>query len=745
MDLDSGTVVTDGYELPSPPTRPNLWRPLAIVTGLLVLASVLFTGGNRLERNEAPLPGFEVQTTPTTAPFDGDLTRDWYGGRLDSWGALTALATDGSRIIAVEQSPYGSRLWRSDDAEVWVVVDTVDLLDSAQLEHLSKVSWGWVAAGSDGDRQFGGSPSLWFSDDGLSWTPASRIELPPAVGFGEAAGPGTINCVLEQADGALLACGFANNGGMVWRSVDQGRTWSTVFREGLYSEIHHLIDTGKGLLAIGEISLRATTWSSDDGITWTRDEPPALTALQRNEVPVGVAMGDDGWLVWSMAYGNRRTDFERVETSDRRPVIWQTDDGAAWERDLIDDLLGYEFRSVVAFGPGFVAVSEIETSEAGRSPVLWSEDGHRWEQGGALAGDGDDRLLMSLVPFRDTLVAAGRWDGGPAVWVWSPNRALEVVSNSAPVWPSGNWVDHGRVLDESAWQVAAVEEGLVTQWAGGLALSQDGLTWERLTFEDLGLTGAEWFVTLPTGVPPYWTAVAEHNGESWSVARSENGRSWEIVWTDDSEDWGWGRVAANDQRVLRSMDDGVFVSQSGHEWTAVELPTEGTPTSTHGFRDLFLVVIGNQFNGDGVLWILTRDNEWVDSGIVLRGSAWDLGFIEHMGELIIYEPWGEEQGAWTSSDGLSWSPTELPSAGDNLNFRLASTQTHLVVAATIWTEEDPWPSRIWVDNDEGGWDELPPLAYRGYETIPLPTIGPIRILIGDNTGTRLFEWVPEVP
>lgn len=743
MDLEAGSVVTEGQEQPPLPRTPFRWIALSGAAALLVLASVLFTGGSRLERSEPVLPGFEVQATPTTVPFEIDLTRNWYGARLADWGELTALAADGSLLMAVERSLYGSRLWRSDDARVWDVVDSGDLLDNARLEHLGKVSWGWVAAGSDGDPQFGGNPAVWLSEDGLSWEPASQIELPAVIGFAENRGPGTINCVFEQGDEALLACGYSNNGAMLWRSADRGKTWSVVFREGLYSEIHQLIDTGRGLLAIGEISMQAATWSSPDGITWSRDDPAELKALQRYEVPVGVTAGNEGLLVWSRVGGNRATNSALVDTSERRPVIWRAEDGAAWERDLIDDLLGHEFRSVAGFGPGFVAVSETESGEAGYSSVLWSEDGRRWIEGGEFVPAGEDHRLTSLVPYGDGLVAGGRWNGGPAVWVWSPHRPVAVVSIATPLWSPGTWTDHGVVLDESPWQVSAIENGLVTRWRGGLAFSSDGLTWETVAFENLGLSRADWFITLPSGAPPYWAAVVEHEADRWSVAHSEDGRNWEIVWTDDSQDWGWSRLVANDQRVLRSSEDGVFVSQNGFEWTAVQLPTGGLPSSTHGYRDLFLVVIGNELNGDGALWVLTPDDEWVDSGILLRGSAWDVGFVEHAAELIAFEPWGEAQQAWSSPDGIDWTLFELPSAGMGLNLRLASTQTHVVVAATIWTEQDPWPSRIWVENDQDGWDELPPLPHRGYETIPLVTEGSIRILVAGEAGTRLYEWEPE--
>ena len=730
------------------PDGRSKWVALLIVVPLLVLAGLLFTGGGRLQRHAEDLAGFEVQTTSTPQTLTADLTTGWASAQLDFWGTFVDIAEHNGTLLAVEQSPVGSQIWRSDDGVRWDSVSSGDLLEDAQLESIVRVSDKWIAVGSDRvDRDQGPRPAIWFSEDAVTWQAAERLPLgidAEVVGYAS----GSVLTAYETSEGQLVAAGQSSNGAAVWTSVDGGFSWQMVFREGIYSRIHRIEEFGGVLLAVGDRTLRAGSWRSADGETWTRDEPSALESAGSYEYPWDLVAAGDGWLAVGGVGTGPSFDFEPDrEATSRPPVLWSSDDGFAWQRDLVDGLVGVSFREVIEVSGRMVAAGTSRVEGESEAGIWWSDDGRTWQAQMLDPTDPSRSRAGSIMALGDRLIVVGQRDSGPCVWVWDPDGPVVIETSYTPDHPSGHWVDRGIVHDQAFWDVNRIEDGLVAPAERGLAFSVDGRAWSVRSFADMGLEGVEWIERLPSGSPPYWLAL-EGLEATWRVARSMDGESWSVVW-DESETDSWGRVAvaATGDRVMLSIEESdqssVLVSVAGEIWEPFPRPDDGLLVALYGFGDDFFAVVVPTWNQTiGSIWRFTSSDEWSEiPGVTLR-DAWAVESLEHAGDFYLYQAWGFEGAALVTTDGVTWREIELPVTGMDSGLHMESTGLGIVLTQTFWSgEHEPWPARIWLLQDLDTWVELPPIDTPGFELMPLPGTDNPSLFSFEEAGTRLWEWV----
>ncbi len=244
--------------------------------------------------------------------------------------------------------------------------------------------------------------------------------------------------------------------------------------------------------------LRGVSWSSSDGVTWTR----AGTIDDAASVH-GVVVSTDGTLV---AIGDDRNGA----------AVWTSKDASAWSRA--------ELPSSASLGE-----TRLDAISAGASGFLVL---------------GRDTILNGLPPN-------AFFPPAPPMW----------HSNDGRDWTSVHLPDEGKREGIQVWSVAARPSGFIAGGAvltgqrrfPAVWLSDDGLTWSkavRLPDPGTGAAGKDFFINPLSAGPERMLAVSgrlnnEELGRIWS---SPDGVNWERV-----TDFGSGE---GELRVLRSTPGG---------------------------------------------------------------------------------------------------------------------------------------------------------------------------------------------
>jgi hypothetical protein len=256
------------------------------------------------------------------------LTGDNWIAVGESANRLVGVSTNAELILAVD---VRGRVMTSEFGDLWnypspgIVMETLagEVIDVVSLP----ASWeaGFIAVGMDDQ------PTSWRSPDGSSWT---NTPLPEGVGRPVAMASNNDRVVLicqnallwspngnswtvAMATGGFSDVTFGSNGfvavgNSVAYSVD-GVSW-TVFDE--YSGLRVAFSNDRYLLLAGGQGI-AEAWTSDDGMSWTRQLVPV------GGVPFGVLLGTEhGFVV---------VPDEVDSYGEPRNVFISRDDGASWE------------------------------------------------------------------------------------------------------------------------------------------------------------------------------------------------------------------------------------------------------------------------------------------------------------------------------------------------------------------------------------------------------------------------------
>jgi len=322
--------------------------------------------------------------------------------------------------------------------------------------------------------------------------------------------------------------------------------WSRVLDGSLVSagdqEMRDVAVVGSTLVAVGThhsgeaddpSGWDASVWVSSDGINWTRVLNEPSLEVAGYQAMHSVVAGGPGFV--AVGVDNRDADSDAA--------VWTSPDGWTWTRVVHDEAIfggpDMQAMSAVASGPlGVVAVGE--DVPGWRAAVWFSPDGLTWTR-----VPHDESLFGSpAYPVISDVVAVGDR-------FWAVGSAALSGSDVAAVWISSDGVTWERVPhDEDAFgiirrrmtAIASFSGGLVAVGiaAGGRAIvwtSQDGTDWPRISDSDFG------------GLSPYggssamYGVVALHGG-AVAVGRSDgpDGDSQAAVWGSDDGLW-WQRLA----------------------------------------------------------------------------------------------------------------------------------------------------------------------------------------------------------
>lgn len=280
---------------------------------------------------------------------------------------LFAVATDGSRYVAVGRAGAAAAAWISTDGVAWERAPDAPELHGEPEAHMTSVVRGpdgFVAGGWAGLFTETVEPRLWTSPDGLAWTPA--IQTTPTI-----------------AEGRVL-------------SIAAGPS---------------------GFLAVGTTGPEArptgsATWTSPDGAAWTRIDPalPGEGGLMVSAIPTAA-----GFLVVGS------------DLDERRAMAWISADGRGpWtatpeQPSLQNHGLKIRMTDVTASGGQFVAVGDyLFGTQYGNATSWTSADGLTWTQAPRNAALNQGEML-AVTPGPTELVAVGDFGAPdnyvPTVWL----------------------------------------------------------------------------------------------------------------------------------------------------------------------------------------------------------------------------------------------------------------------------------------------------------------------------------------
>jgi len=372
-------------------------------------------------------PGLGATPAPTepppTPPPGGGDTSGPSPREVTALRAVTRLP--GRRFVAVGEAcpPEAfcfTAIATSPDGQVWRVVEDPPSAEQpgdgtiAGMRDVVAGLPGLVAVGAI-LHDDGTSAAIWTSPAGRRWE-SVEVEY-----------PGTwMNAVTTLPDGSLVAVGGVRDGGVVrasaWTSAN-ARKWRQIasgpeLDAGDASPIAYgrpvpgMSDVAwvlGRLIAVGSscddaAGCDGVAWTSADGTSWTRLDPSPFGTGR----PVAITGDDDLAIVVG-------SDFEGK-------AVWRSEDGVAWERDLLESA-GPDSELLA------VIVSEVGVIAGGTSgpdsPGLWvSGDGLTWSP----SEDAEaflDGTVFGLAADAETVVAVGTAKEALLPMFWSGTLAEE--------------------------------------------------------------------------------------------------------------------------------------------------------------------------------------------------------------------------------------------------------------------------------------------------------------------------------
>lgn len=282
---------------------------LAAVAATAVVAALLGSSGDG-----APRPA-DGTATPTPSP---QRSETWETIK-PPWGkkvSPNAVAAIGSRFVLVADNSGGEArepIWWSDDGRAWTQASGAP--DSRNVTDVIATDDGFLASAVSRD---GGA--VYWSSDGKTWEHGT-------VATSER---GDVDALwgITETDLGYFSWGFVDQAPVLYRSSD-GRTWTST---DLQAPPGRGADTSLcwvapsrtgGLTATGQLwdgpaPERLTTWSSQDGSTWVRDE--GATGTDGDSIRTCNRLQEPHWSATTDVATVRLEPFGRVGVLYFRPV-----------------------------------------------------------------------------------------------------------------------------------------------------------------------------------------------------------------------------------------------------------------------------------------------------------------------------------------------------------------------------------------------------------------------------------------
>jgi len=271
-------------------------------------------------------------------------------------------------------------------------------------------------------------------------------------------------------------------------------------------------------------------------------------------------------------------------------------DAIAWSQ--VATIPGVRLNSVVAGGPGFVAVGRDETSPAGSTPAVWtSPDGIGWSA--------SPPVDNASFPFGEMHDVAATASGLLAVGATGDGGA-----NRPAAWSSVDGLGWSVVPGEPFGAAGQPDTMAVAAGAGGVAaigqmLPPDGF--------------------FPGPIRAWWSS----DGRSW-IPATDGGSFADRFWVDDVEPFGSGFVTIGETAVS-PRSPRVWTSPDGRSWSGPgNLPEQGFGSavpSDLAVDGSVLVAVGSDRFPGGVrtgasIWMSSDAVEWIQvPGPALDGDA----------------------------------------------------------------------------------------------------------------------------
>lgn len=602
-------------------------------------------------------------------------------------------------------------------------------------------SWEWVtptipsnriqgiSSGSAGAVAVGTAGTILHSIDGITWTHAT-LEVDSILDV--AYGNGVYVAVTSDTDNLFI---FSNDG----QRWFHGSSAESVGFENTLGRAR-IVWTGARFLVVGSTGSTSfrSDWeeqfSSEDGTEWEYTHFSARRSLQDITV-IG-------------------TDRVILTISLARPSV-SDDGGQSWNdiTTLPEPSGGNIWRFAAASDGSAIAVThgsdQSSDSDGFYSWIATSDDGLHWET----------QHQIESTRFSEPL----RVDGGYLIAQRLPPRGIEDSMHTVvSLADDGTFAYHGDIADwgeitrmiEHAGNVLALdsrnqlltlsgtgdsivfrpdpafnggsvshvsENGqgqYVAAGSAGVFYSDDGVTWQESTFQDVEIwgadpmigyvseliwTGSEFILSAQTpGMEPFAWIKTSENGHHWerrsfhsyyfyfvrgvadsgnetvalfrfltqgpddpdyvrsnpntSVFRFPDGIHGPYA-TQNIADIGPGRLFHTGGRFLSVADDGtIMTSTSGTEWTVVEDFDMQIDLFVQG-RDRIVALPSASRDRNDVVLSSTDGSNWSTSRI--DNELWDGVDWLHYADGTFFA--GREGRLWTSGDGQSWSESEIPS------------------------------------------------------------------------------------
>ncbi len=309
--------------------------------------------------------------------------------------------------------------------------------DSPLLSGLEIIPWhgGFVAYGGLSSGQ---ASDVWFSIDGLTWTPV--LEAPSLV---VAAGP----------SGLVAIASDANSAQTVWTSID-GSHWVDAGQPQGVATVTTLGGTSAGFVAAASGQAGTGKFASGqfgiayspDGIRWT----PVTVApgLQWDEYGPAVQSGNGRFFIMGgLPAGAAQSQgaFRLVSSQQGTPVLWWSDDGRSWHRAT--GAIGF-YGSRIDFGQDGMILHSGTRSIPGATAVSLSTDGGKtWQAESAFS------------PLGETVCGQGECSPGPDGDIASNGTLFVALKSDGHAWTSSNgkswtpipWVSSTRSFPLTVW------------------------------------------------------------------------------------------------------------------------------------------------------------------------------------------------------------------------------------------------------------------------------------------------------
>lgn len=298
----------------------------------------------------------------------------------------------------------------------------------------------WEITGTPDGLLAVGDGVVQVSVDGVEWESWAFAEAGLDAGFWYSS--------LVWMNGSLYKAGSGVDSFGVWRSTDNGRTW-TLLAETVGGS-RELFEGGEGELIAIEYPPCCEEGQDDspqllrssDGATWTDVPLPEVEWITSVSF-VGNRYVVAGWLEsgpwiwtsagdgqWEAVYLDTGLDFaDRMVafggrlfvpgtrwSEDLYSTVLSSDDGLVWQPDG-DQFTGYLYGLVKA-GPG-LAMIENEADESQSWVTVWaSADGHTWENLRPLPIHVEQ--WARIVPGTERILVFTEGEGGSHLWEWIP-------------------------------------------------------------------------------------------------------------------------------------------------------------------------------------------------------------------------------------------------------------------------------------------------------------------------------------